>query len=152
MKNLLILALLFSSFGFGQNVATLNKDKGKVKAYPLGSSPENNAKKKKTTTTVSPPISTECWWDVSNTSNITEATCCVNQNGLKVRYINPYPYKIKIAFYLYDVDGKTYGNRPYITYAKPGQQKYHNQPKPNGKYNVLVKKYTDSECKFPDTN
>ena len=132
MKKLIFLALLTSSITFSQNIANIKKKVVKTKIK----------------------TSKNCWRSVNNSPNIktTLGTKCVSNTSVNISYTNTYSYKIKVAFYIYDENGDTNNNRPYIASLNPDKKTYHFTCKANGKYDVLVKKYSNSKCRFPNSN
>lgn len=95
----------------------------------------------------------DCWWEVSSSPNVQTkwGVSCGSNNSLKVYYRNPFNYRIKAAFYIFDTNNQTYNNRPYVVSLNPGQRAYHHQCHSNGRYVVAVKRYEDSDCRFPNS-
>ncbi len=90
---------------------------------------------------------TGCYWDGYGNTYSKRGTSCGSDSSLKVYYSNPYTYKVRVALYMRDENGKTKGS-PYVIHVAPGRKSSGHKCYSNGRYSVLVSRYK-GRCTFP---
>ncbi|QNM86547.1 hypothetical protein H9W90_05355 [Polaribacter pectinis] len=95
----------------------------------------------------------DCWWDETFNRNFRgkRDAACGSRTSLKIWYTNPYPYSIRVAFYLRDTNGNLNSTSPYVINVKPGKTVYHHKCYSNGRYTILAAR-SGSNCTFPKLN
>jgi len=91
-----------------------------------------------------------CYWEETFLKNISvsRGTACGKNSSLKIYYTNPYPYKVRVGFYLANKNGNYNKRGPHAASVSPGKRIYHHICESNGNYVVVASKY-GSECNFP---